>query len=270
MAPIESALRELNRLDLLAGGNSAVHRLDPRAKVFVTFAFIVAVVSLGRYELAALVPFAVFPVALAASAGLPATVILRKLLLVLPFAVVVGLFNPLLDRQPLLALGPLVISGGWISFLSIIVRSLLTVGAAVVLVAVTGFSGICMALERFGVPRPFVVQLLFLYRYLFVLADEGGRMVRAWELRSFSGRGRGLKAYSALVGSLLLRTWDRAERIHMAMLSRGFNGQFHVRREGRIGRAELIFTAGWCALFVLLRLVNIPHLLGGLVTGGYP
>lgn len=95
-------------------------------------------------------------------------------------------------------------------------------------------------------------------------------MVRARELRTFSGRGRGLRAYSALVGSLLLRTWDRAERIHMAMLSRGFNGQFHVRREGRIGRAELIFTAGWCALFVLFRLVNIPHLLGVLITGGYP
>jgi cobalt/nickel transport system permease protein len=78
-----------------------------------------------------------------------------------------------------------------------------------------------------------------------------------------------MKAYAALVGSLLLRTWDRAERIHMAMLSRGFKGEFHVRQESRFGRAELIFTAGWCALFVLFRLVNIPHLLGVLVTGGF-
>lgn len=267
MAHIETALRDLNRLDLLAGGDSAIHRLDPRAKVFVTLAYIVAVVSFGRHEVSALLPFAVFPLAMVAVSGIPPAVVLRKLLVVLPFAALVGLFNPLFDREPLLALGSLPVSGGWVSFLSIILRAALTVGAAVVLVAVTGFSGVCLALQRFGVPQAFVVQLLFLYRYIFVLGDEGIRMTRARELRSFGGRGMGFKAYGALVGSLLLRTWDRAERIHMAMLSRGFRGEFHVRRESTFGQREVVFTAGWCLLFLLLRLVNVPRLIGLLVTG---
>lgn len=267
MAPIETALRDLNRLDLLAGGDSAIHRLDPRAKVFVTLAYIVTVVSFGRYEVSALLPFAVFPLAMVAASGIPQTAVLRKLLVVLPFAALVGLFNPLFDREPLLTLGSLAVSGGWVSFLSIILRTALTVGAAVVLVAVTGFTGVCLALQRFGVPQAFVVQLLFLYRYIFVLADEGIRMTRARELRSFAGRGMGVKAFGALVGSLLLRTWDRAERIHMAMLSRGFRGEFHVRDASSFGRRELVFTAGWSVLFLLLRLVNVPHLIGALVTG---
>jgi len=267
MAHIETALRDLNRLDLLSTRDSSIHRLDPRAKVLVTLVFIVMVVSFGRYEVSALLPFALFPVVVATAGDIPTGVLARKLLVVLPFAAVVGLFNPFFDRQTLLTLGPLAVSGGWVSFLSIVLRAMLTVGAALALVAVTGFAGVCMALERFGVPQAFVVQLLFLYRYLFVLGDEGVRMARARELRSFGGRGMGIKAYGSLVGSLLLRTWDRAERIHMAMLSRGFRGEFHTRRESRFGRRELLFTAGWCALFVLLRCLNVPLLVGALVTG---
>lgn len=267
MAPIETALRDLNRLDLLAGGDSVIHRLDPRAKVFVTLAYIVTVVSFGRHEVSALLPFVVFPLAMIAVSGIPPAVVLRKLLVVLPIAALVGLFNPLFDRETLLVLGSLPVSGGWVSFLSIILRAALTVGAAVVLVAVTGFSGVCLALQRFGVPQAFVVQLLFLYRYIFVLGDEGMQMTRARELRSFGGRGMGLGAYGSLVGSLLLRTWDRAERIHMAMLSRGFRGEFRVRRESSFGGREVTFTLGWCLLFLLLRLVNVPQLIGLLVTG---
>ena len=91
MAHIETALRDLNRLDLLAGGDSVIHRLDPRAKVFVTLAYIVTVVSFGRYEVSALLPFAVFPLAMVAVSGIPPAVVLRKLLVVLPFAALVGL-----------------------------------------------------------------------------------------------------------------------------------------------------------------------------------
>ena len=76
------------------------------------------------------------------------------------------------------------VAGGWISFLSILLRFVLTVSAAIVLVAVTGIHSLCAALEKLGVPRALVTQLLVLYRYLFVLLDEAGRMDRARALRS--------------------------------------------------------------------------------------
>jgi cobalt/nickel transport system permease protein len=77
----------------------------------------------------------------------------------------------------------------------------------------------------------------------------------------------GLGSFGPLVGHLLLRTWRRAERIHVAMLARGFIGEFHTRREFRFGSKELLFLCGWSALFVMLRLRNLPDLLGTLVTG---
>jgi cobalt/nickel transport system permease protein len=142
---------------------------------------------------------------------------------------------------------------------------MLTVGAAMILVGVTGFVAICHALERLGMPRVFAVQLLFLYRYIFVLADEGGRASRARELRSFGKRGATVGSYGSLVGHLLLRTWQRAERVHMAMLGRGFTGEFHARQTIGFGREEVLFLVGWSTLFIILRLENVPRLLGELI-----
>ncbi len=270
MASIDGALLDLKRLDRLAAGGTVLHRLDARAKVLATLAYLVAVVSFGKYELAALFPFFVFPAAMIALGDLPAGYVARKVAMVMPVVLVVGMFNPLFDREVLVRLGPLAITGGWVSFASLAVRAALTVGGGLVLVGVTGFTAICQALERLGMPRVFAVQLLFLYRYLFVLAEEGGRAARARELRSFGQKGRGIGSYGPLVGTLLLRTWQRAERVHMAMLARGFTGEFRTVADSRFGGRELLFVAGWCGLFVFLRLENVSRLLGGFITGVLP
>ena len=235
--------------------------------MLATLVFIVAVVSFGRYELTALFPFFIFPVAMISLGNLPAGYIVRKTGGVIPFALVMAMFNPLFDREVLIHVGSLGISGGWLSCASIVVRAMLTVGAVLILVGVTGFTAICQAVERLGVPRAFAVQLLFLYRYLFVLADEGKRVSRARELRSFGQRGLGIGSYGSLVGHLLLRTWQRAERVHMAMLARGFNGEFHTNHRFVFGRMEAVFLVGWSLLFVVFRLHNVSRLLGELVTG---
>ena len=89
-------------------------------------------------------------------------------------------------------------------------------------------------------------------------------MERARSLRSFGGRGRGLPASGAFLGTLLLRTWSRAERIHFSMLARGFDGTFRFQRPLRFGAAALLFTAAWIALFLTFRLVDVPLALGSI------
>ncbi len=262
MAGIESAFYDISRLDSMAGQRSLIHDLDPRIKVVATMCFIITVVSVDRYAVSHLLPFFLFPLLILAGANLPAIYFARKLLILSPLVLFIAIFNPLLDRTVMVQIGPLAVSGGWISFCSIILRFVLTVSAALLLIATTGFTGICMALERLGMPRVFAVQLLFLYRYIFVLVDEGVRMSRARALRSFSGRGLGLGVFSSLVGSLLIRTLDRAQRIHMAMLCRGFRGDIRISRPLAIGRNEFFFLAGSVLFFLLARLVNISLLLG--------
>lgn len=268
MLAIDGTFLDFKQLDLLAMRQTKVHRLDARAKVVTTLCFIVCVVSFGRYEISAMLPFMIYPVVLSAAGDLPIGYLLRKILIVIPFALIIGIFNPVFDRQVVMQLGTFEIWGGWISCVSIVVRAVLTASVAIILVAVTGFPAICAALERLGMPKVFAVQLLFLYRYIFVLTDEGVRTARARQLRSFGRRGLGMRQFGALVGHLLLRTWDRAERIHMAMLARGFRGEFQTSRpQGRFGRAEWVFMFGWIGLFILLRLFNAAQMLGGLFTG---
>jgi cobalt/nickel transport system permease protein len=266
MTRIDSAFFDIGTLDTLAGRNSAIHRLDPRAKLVTTLVFILAVVSFDRYEVSALLPFGLFPLSLILLADLPPGTLLKKLLLAAPFALCVGLFNPFFDRQVLLQFGSLEISGGWVSFASILLRFTLTVLAALVLIATTSFTGVCRALDRLGAPKVFVLQLLFLYRYLFVLIAEAQRLVRARTLRSFGGRGLGMNVFGHLIGQLLLRTLDRAQRLHLAMLCRGFDGEFRLLRPSRFGRREVVFTIGWSAVFIALRFSNVPQSLGRLLT----
>ena len=270
MSSIEGAILDFKRLDLLATGDTGLHRLDARAKVLVTAAFVLLVISNDRYELSALFPFFIFPAAMIAAGNLPFSYIARKILLLCPFVIAVGIFNPLIDRAVMLHLGPVAISGGWLSFFSIITRSILTVGSAFILLALTGFTGVCRALEQLGMPRPFAVQLLFLYRYIFVLAEEGGRAVRARQLRSCGKKGMGMGSFGTLTGHLLLRTWQRAERVHIAMLSRGFDGIFRSGRQTSFGMRELFFVAGWSAFLIFLRAVNLTEIIGTLVTGRIP
>lgn len=268
MSTIDGAILDFKRLDTLASGDTALHRLDPRAKVVVTALFIMAVISHDRYAITRLLPFFIFPAALIAAGNLPLNYIVRKILLLCPFVIMVGIFNPFIDRSTVVQLGAIGISGGWLSFVSIIIRSTLTVGTAFVLLALTGFPSICMALEQLGMPRPFTVQLLFLYRYIFVLTDEAGRASRARELRSCGKKGQGMTSFTALVGHLLLRTWQRAERIHVAMLSRGFDGSFRSSRKSSFGRREVLFVALWGAFLVTARFIDLPRLIGMFVTGG--
>jgi cobalt/nickel transport system permease protein len=266
MAKIESAFFDLSYLDALAAGDSLVHRLDPRIKIIITMVFVVCVVSYDKYAITAMLPFFLFPVFMMTAGGIPFSFLLKKLILVSPFAIMVGIFNPFFDQETMLFLGSVAVSGGWVSFLSILLRFTLTVSGVLLLIATTGFNAVCMAMERLGMPRVFAVQLLLLYRYIFVLVDEGMRIYRARALRSFKGRGMGMTVFTHLLGQLLLRTLDRAQRIHLAMLCRGFDGIIRVRRTLTITGHDLVFLFGACAAFLAMRCFDFPLLLGQAIT----
>ena len=255
----------LGYMDTLAAGDSILHRLDPRAKLLTTVVFMVAVVSFDKYTVTAMLPFLFFPLFSIILAGLPVGYLLKKVLVVSPFAVMIGILNPFLDRDIVWYIGTVGISGGMISFVSIMLRFFLTVTAVLVLISVTGFNPVCLALARMGVPGAFVNQLMFLYRYLFVLTGETGQMVRAISLRSAGRRRIGLRTYLPAVGHLLLRTLDRAQRIHLAMRCRGFEGMIRVMNPLRLRSGDIIYLITGILLFAFLRFQNVPVRIGVLV-----
>jgi cobalt/nickel transport system permease protein len=134
-------------------------------------------------------------------------------------------------------------SGLWI-FWNVLVKSCLGVFSIILLYSTTPFPSLVKGLERLGVPGVFTVLLSFMYRYLFLLTDEIHRMKRARDSRSFGGRWFWqLKTIGHMIGTLFLRSFHRAERVYLAMLSRGYQGVMPGVAPGRLGIGEYLFLS---------------------------
>jgi cobalt/nickel transport system permease protein len=252
----------LGILDLLSYKDTAIHRLDPRTKVIVALAFIITIVSFPKYEISGLIPFFLFPVVVFALGDIPVWIILKKTLLVSVFAVFIGLFNPLLDTKVVFYFGGFPVTGGWISFFSISLKFILTMSAVLLLISTTSFPGISCALGKLGVPTIFIAQLLFLYRYLFVLLEEMMRMARARDVRSFGREGHGIRVFIHIIGTLFIRTMERAERIYHAMLSRGFSGNMPSIGIYRFAPSDVFCLAITAAILILFRIFPLVNYIG--------
>lgn len=249
-------------LDTLSYKDTFVHRLDPRTKIIVSFLFILFVVSFPKYELTGLIPFFLYPVFLLTVGDIPLKAIVKKVLFISPFVFFIGIFNPIFDRDVMTIFFGVPVTGGWVSFFSIILKFVLTVSTALLLISITSFPGLCEALERLKVPRIFVVQLLFLYRYIFVLLEEGMKILRAREARTFGKKGKEIKTYISLISVLLLRSVERAERIHQAMLSRGFQGEIRVLKTHIFRLQDLFFALFSVTIFYVFRNFNVVNFMG--------
>ena len=208
----------LDFLDRHSEADGLLHRLDPRLKLVATLAFVIVVVAtpLGLWRLLAaeglLLAF------LIGLSGVPPRELSRRWL---AFLALVGFLAAMIARSH-----PARTSiGAWNVGLSILAKNSLAFLAILLLANVTPFRRLLVAMRRLGTPPALVTTLQFMYRYLYVLTDELDRMVQARRARSFRRSGRldwGL--LTGLIGILFVRAFERGERVHSAMLARGWDG----------------------------------------------
>jgi cobalt/nickel transport system permease protein len=205
-------------LERYCEGDGPLHRLDPRLKLVATLVFVVLVVAtpVGWWR-----PLAALALVLALVVGLSGVPPRELLARWLGFFVLVGflalMVAPAHPRRAEL--------GMTVVLLTILAKNSLAFLAMVVLASVTPFRKLLAAMRRLGMPLVLVATLQFMYRYLHVLADELDRMVKARRSRTFRRSGRldwGL--LTNLIGVLFIRAFERGERVHGAMLARGWNG----------------------------------------------
>lgn len=266
MSNIMNSIYNIRLLDDLARKETCIHRIHPLAKLLTTVVYLTVVVSFGRYEIGSLLPFLFYPVLLFAMGDLPVAPIIKRILLIEPFIIGIGILNPLFDHQVIMV-GGITMSKGWVTFFSILIKSGLTVTAALLLIATTGMDRLAGALRMLKIPRLFVLQLLLTYRYISVLMEEVARMLRAYSLRSPEQKGIQRSVWGSFAGQLILRTFERAQRVYQAMCLRGFAGEYNTGGYAGFKAADLVYLAGWALFFVMARIYNIPMLIGLLITG---
>jgi cobalt/nickel transport system permease protein len=251
MNKIWTFLLDVQMMDKLAQKESFIHRLDARCKIILTLFFTIIVISFDSYKIEPLLPFFAFPLFVIIAAHIPVGYVLKKILVVSLFALIIGGFNPILDKHIIYVDG-YVISAGWLSFISIFMKFILTSSVAILLLLTTGMYRIVQGLEQLGVPKLFAVQLLFLYRYLFLISDEAERLSRARAARSFGKNGFSLHVATQLLSTLFIRSFERAERVYLAMKCRGFDGTvraFNTLSWQNVDTVIFLFGIGFILFF---------------------
>ncbi|MBN2146192.1 MAG: cobalt ECF transporter T component CbiQ [Anaerolineales bacterium] len=252
-------------LDPYRPRRSLIHALDARIKFVLAVAFILtnALVPPGAWPAYLLLLALMVAVELLSELGVG--YVLKRSALAAPF--VLAAF-PLLVTVPgetlwELPLGGLAVSAAGLErFASIALKSWISVQAAIVLAASTPFPDLLVAMRAVGIPRLLVAIFGLMWRYLFVLVDEVLRLMRARLARSGHSGLPGAKSGGSLAwrarvtggmaGNLFLRAFDRSDRIYMAMLARGYDGEVRSMPLPALRPTQWIILISCLALFVFL------------------
>lgn len=255
-----------NVLDRYVEQDTRIHNLDPRVKIVLAVVYIVsnALLPIGAWW--AYAASLAFVVCLALMAKFSLKTLFTRSLIVVPFllAAVTVIFN---IPGKTIWTGPWGITAtdaGIVRFLSIFIRSWLSVNMAVLLTATTQFPDLLHALRHLKVPAILVAVLAFMYRYLFVLTDEVNRLLRARSARSAAIKGHQsggsirwrANIAGSMVGQLFSRSLSRSDRVFNAMLARGYQGKMLTINP------HVMKVADWAAVWVAAAAIVAIQVIG--------
>lgn len=251
---------------------SPIHRLDGRVKLVFTLALLLccALLPTGSWSAYLFISSILFALTILANIGI--IYLLKRSVLALPF---------LLAALPLIfqssgalftfTVGNLVISlsgDGFIRFISLGIKSWLSVIAAILLASTTSFTELLLAFRSLKTPQLLVAVFSLMWRYLFLMVEEVDRLTRARLSRSgimpqsktHSGGSLVWRARvtGTMAGSLFIRSLERSERVYQAMLARGYDGVSRSIREVPLGRKEILYLVlAIIMLFILTISINL-------------
>jgi len=230
-------------LDAWSRLSSPIHRLDARAKILASLVILLSLALTDRSYVQLLMSHFCLITALALAARLPLGALLLRGMLVLPFAggvAVLNLFGGDLERAA-----------------GVLGKSYLSACTVLLLLATTPLPSLFRGLEFLAAPRFLLMVAHFVYRYLFVLSEQAQHMIQARRCRNCEGRGRlrlSWRSASSTIAVLFARSYARAERIHQAMLARGFQGHFVLLRPPSFHLSSLVFLIATSAVVGCLHL----------------
>ncbi|HEX9855527.1 MAG TPA: cobalt ECF transporter T component CbiQ [Acidimicrobiia bacterium] len=243
---------------LFRHGDSALHGLPPHVKIVAAFAFVFAVVATPREAFWAFAAFAAILLTLAAVARLGARFVASRMLIEVPF-VIVAVALPFLasgDRIDVAGV-PLSVEGLWDAW-NILAKATLGLLTSIVLAGTTQVVDMLRGFETLRVPGVVTAIMGFMVRYLDVVGGEFGRQHVAMQSRGYSPRWIGdLGPHARSIGRLFVRSYERGERVYLAMAARGYVGS--IPRMARAaatpaawGAAMAVPAAAWTLAVVAL------------------
>jgi cobalt/nickel transport system permease protein len=210
-------------------GHSVIHRAPAHLKLVSLLGFMLVVVATPRDWHPAFAGYAVVLLAVVGASRVPPVYLAKRMAIEIPF-VVFAVLVPLVAQGPqvqvqVLGLGLSLSEPGLVAAGGLLMKGTLGVLASLTLAATTEPEDVLRGLQRLRMPDQIVQIMGFMIRYLDVVTGEMGRMLTAMRSRGCDPRSpRHWPALARSLGALFIRSYERGERVHLAMLSRGYNG----------------------------------------------
>lgn len=235
---------------------SPVHRLDPRAKIAGLLGIVLVAVTTPLRAWPAFAACALLLAATAVVARVDAATVWRRARIVLPPVLLIGLLVPFVrPGGATVAVGPLTVSeAGLAIFAALAAKATIGTVGAVLLGATTSYPDLLRGLGALRLPPLLTTTAAFMYRYLHVIVEELRRMRAALAARAFHPRRlTDVAPLGRASAALFLRTHARGERVHLAMLARGFDGTLPQLTPLRLRRRDAAVVGGALALLLAVR-----------------
>ncbi len=241
-----------------AEGNSLINRIDPRYKIIFATVFSFIIALSGRFYsliFAILVSFV-----LMCLARLSPGAVGKRLAVIFWFLILMWAVLPITyEGDPLYQMGPLTFTHpGVVLSAQITLKSIAILCTFMSLLATMTIATLGHSLDCLRVPKKLTYLLLITYRYIFVIEQEYQRLVRSAKIRGFkSGTNiHSYKTFAYLAGMLFVRASERANRVHRAMLCRGFNGRFYTLYSFTPNYRDWIFSGSMSVIIICICLIE--------------
>ncbi len=244
---------DLDSIEQIAKRNIWINRMHPTVKILVTFMYILTVASLGKYHVVQLLIMGVYPILLFSIAVIEPEDFLPKLIIPALMGVSLGIFNPIFNQEIITSVAGIPVTGGLVSFLSLLMKALFTVSASLLLVMTTTIDDLGIGLVKLKVPVQLILLLLLTYRYIILLLKETSKTIEAYRLRALSDSGIHFRVWGSLVGQIIIKSYQRAGDVYHAMVLRGYDGKRILLRTSKLGRKDCIYLAITVVMILSMR-----------------
>jgi len=237
-------------------GTSYVHRLPSHTKLLAALGFLLVVVATPRQAYWVFGCYAALLAAVAGVAGLRLRDIARRTVVEAPFVLFAVLLPFLVPDETVAVLGVELSRAGLSDAWNILAKATLGVWTSVILAGTTSPQALVAGLQRLRMPSVMVQMLAFMVRYADVIAHDLAHMRIARTSRGFKARGpRDWRVLAQSAGALFIRSYERGERVHLAMLSRAYTGSLPL---AGTSRATALHWVAAASLPVIAAVVAMP------------
>lgn len=262
MNKIDKVIYKIYNVDELSNEDHWINNIHPLIKLVLTIFYISLTVTINKYNIAIIIGMSIYPISIFIIADISLKEALKRISLALPFLFFMGILNLFFDKEVALTINKISIPRGTVSMITLILKGFLTLLASYLLIVTTTIEKICYAMHKLHIPDIFIIEVMFIYRYITVLLKEVSRITDAYSLRAPKQKGINYRTWGSLVGQLLLRSMDKANSIYESMCLRGYSGKFYCYYIIKYSIKDYLYLFIWLSILIIIRFLPLLEIIG--------